>query len=134
MGAPSGSSFRANYATGAAAGGRDFGRESGADPVVTYTNVITSKYPVGGRLPMVVDNDRQAIFLAIASAMRTTPETARIARIRNTKDVEELWVSETLVPEIMATGRVAPQGGLQEITFDENGMLPPSRVCRPDEP
>ena len=44
------------------------------DPVFTYMNVITSKYPNSGRLPMVVDNDRQAIFLAIGSAMHTTTE------------------------------------------------------------
>jgi len=93
------------------------------DPVLTYMNVVTSKYPAGGRLPMVIEDDRQAIFLAIASAMHTTTESARIARIRNTKDVEELWISETLVPEMMATGRVEPRGELQPIAFDENGML-----------
>lgn len=94
------------------------------DPVFTYMNVITSKYPAGGRLPMVIDNDRQAIFLAIGSAMHTTTETARIARIRNTKDVEELWISEPLVPEMLATGKVELLGDLQEMAFDADGMLP----------
>jgi hypothetical protein len=93
------------------------------DPVFTYMNVITSKYPAGGRLPMVIDNDRQAIFLAIGSAMHTTTETARIARIRNTKDVEELWISEPLAPEMLATGRVDVLGELQEMAFDGKGML-----------
>jgi hypothetical protein len=93
------------------------------DPVFTYMNVITSKYPAGGRLPMVIDNDRQAIFLAIGSAMHTTTETARIARIRNTKDVEELWISEPLVPEMLDTGRVEVLGELQEMAFDADGML-----------
>jgi hypothetical protein len=94
------------------------------DPVFTYMNVITSKYPAGGRLPMVIDNDRQAIYLAIGSAMHTTTETARIARIRNTKEVEELWISETLVPEMMTSGKVTPLGELQEMRFDDQGMLP----------
>ena len=47
------------------------------DPTSTYMNVITSKYPGGGRMPMVVDNDRQAIYLAIGSALRTTPNPPR---------------------------------------------------------
>ena len=94
------------------------------DPVFTYMNVITSKYPGGGRLPMVIDNDRQAIYLAIGSAMHTTTETARIARIRNTKDVEGLWISEPLVPEMLATGKVELLGEPQEMAFDANGMLP----------
>ncbi len=94
------------------------------DPVFTYMNVITSKYPAGGRLPMVVDNDRQAIYLAIGSAMHTSTEAARIARIRNTKDVEELWISETLVSEMMGGGKVTPIGELKPIAFDDSGMLP----------
>jgi hypothetical protein len=94
------------------------------DPHFTYMNVITSKYPAGGRMPMVMDNDRQAIYLAIGSAMHTTTEGAKIARIRNTKDVEELWVSEPLLPEMLATGKVMPIGDLQEIAFDDQGMLP----------
>lgn len=94
------------------------------DPTFTYMNVITSKYPAGGRLPMVIDNDRQALYLAIGSAMHTKTETARIARIRNTKDVEHLWVSEPLWPELEATGRVTALTDFQAMPFDEAGMLP----------
>jgi hypothetical protein len=95
------------------------------DPVSTYMNVITSKYPGGGRLPMVVDNDRQAIFLAIGSALRTTAEEVKLARIRNTKDVEEIWVSEPLLQQIMASGRVEMITDPQPLAFDSQGMLPP---------
>ncbi|MCC6945981.1 MAG: DUF2088 domain-containing protein [Thermomicrobiales bacterium] len=94
------------------------------DPVFTYMNVITSKYPAGGRMPMVIDNDRQALYLAIGSAMHTKTETARIARIPNTKDVEHLWISEPLWPELEATGKVTALSDFTEMPFDERGMLP----------
>lgn len=94
------------------------------DPGFTYMNVITSKYPAGGRMPMVIDNDRQALYLAIGSAMHTRTETAKIARIRNTKDVEELWVSEPLWPELEATGKVTALTEFQPMPFDTAGMLP----------
>lgn len=93
------------------------------DPVSTYMNVITSKYPAGGRLPMVVDNDRQALFLALASAHRVDVETAHIARIKNTKDVEHLWVSEPMLPELMASGKVEQLSEPRDIAFDANGMF-----------
>ncbi len=93
------------------------------DPVSTYMNVITSKYPAGGRLPMVADNDRQAIFLAIGSALRMTTEAAKIARIKNTKDVEEFWISEPLLPQMLASGRVEQLTDPAPLTFDANGML-----------
>ncbi|MCC6793248.1 MAG: DUF2088 domain-containing protein [Thermomicrobiales bacterium] len=93
------------------------------DPISTYMNVITSKYPAGGRTPMVVNDDRQALYLALASAQRVEAETARIARIKNTKDVEEFWASEPLLPELLETGRVEVLGELAPMAFDANGMF-----------
>ncbi len=93
------------------------------DPISTYMNVITSKYPAGGRLPMVVDNDRQALSLALASAQRVDMDNPRIARIKNTKDVEELWASEALLPELLETGDVETLTDLAPITFDGAGMF-----------
>jgi len=93
------------------------------DPISTYMNVITSKYPAGGRLPMVVDNDRQALSFALASAQRVNMENPRIARIKNTKDVEELWASEALLPELLETGNVVSLTELAPIAFDAAGMF-----------
>ncbi len=93
------------------------------DPVATYMNVITAKAPEGARIPLTVDTDRQALFIAIATCLRTEPETARILRIRDTKHLEDLWASEPLLPELLATGRVEPLGAPQEIAFDADGML-----------
>ena len=93
------------------------------DPVATYMNVITSKYPGGGRIPMTVDNDRQALYLALASAQRVETESAHIVRIKNTKDVEEFWASEPMIPELEATGRVEILSAPRPIAFDANGMF-----------
>ncbi len=94
------------------------------DPVVTYMNMITAKAPQGARIPLTVDTDRQALSVALACCVKTTPETARIARIRDTKHVEELWASEPLLPELLATGRVEQLAEPRPIAFDAGGMLP----------
>ncbi len=93
------------------------------DPVATYMNAVTAKYPNGAYIPMILDNDRQAIFVALGSAFMTKPDTARIARIKNTKDVEEFWASEPLLPELLATGRVELLSDPEPVTFDSTGML-----------
>ena len=93
------------------------------DPVKTYMNCITSKSPAGARTPMVLDTDRQALHIAIVSGLETEVETARIARIESTKHVEELWVSEPLLAEMLATGKVEVLNEPGPIVFDEAGML-----------
>lgn len=93
------------------------------DPVATYMNMITAKAPQGARIPLTVDNDRQALQIALACCIKTVPETARIARIQDTKHVETFWASEALLPEILDGDRVTQSGALQPIAFDGRGML-----------
>ena len=93
------------------------------DPIATYMNMITAKAPQGARIPLTVETDRQAIQIALACCLKTRPETARIARIQDTKHVESFWASEALLPELLASGRVEVTGDLRPIAFDAAGML-----------
>ncbi|MEA2529576.1 MAG: hypothetical protein QOG89_1220 [Thermomicrobiales bacterium] len=93
------------------------------DRVATYMNLITAKGPQGARIPITVDTDREALYIALACCLRTEVETARIARIQSSKYVEEFWVSEPFLPEILATGRVEPLTDPAPIAFDANGMF-----------
>jgi hypothetical protein len=93
------------------------------DPVKTYMNMITAKTPAGARVPMTVDNDRQALYIALACCLDTEVETARIARIRSTKYVEDMWVSEPYLNQVLSSGRVDVINEPGPIMFDENGMF-----------
>jgi hypothetical protein len=93
------------------------------DPVATYMNMITAKAPQGARIPLTVDTDRQAIYVALACCLKTEQETAHIARIQDTKHLETFWASEHLLPELLDSGRVEVTGDLQPIAFNEDGML-----------
>ena len=93
------------------------------DPVSTWMNCITSKNPAAARVPMAFATDRDALAIALACCLQTDPETARIVRIHNTKHIEDLWVSEPLLPELLATGRVDQIGDPAPIAFDTEGML-----------
>jgi Domain of unknown function (DUF362) len=93
------------------------------DPVATYMNMITAKAPQGARIPLTVDTDRQALYVALACCLKTDQETARIARIQHTKRLETFWASEHLLPELLESGRVEVTGELRPIAFDQDGML-----------
>ena len=93
------------------------------DPVATYMNMITAKSPQGARIPLTVDTDREAIYVALACCLKTEQETAHIARIQDTKHLETFWASEHLLPELLASGRVEVAGDLRPIAFDRDGML-----------
>jgi hypothetical protein len=93
------------------------------DPVPTYMNMITAKSPSGARLPITVDTDRQALHLAIASALRVEEGKARILRIESTKTLEHILASEPLVDAVLATGAVEQVSDLEPVEFNAGGMF-----------
>ncbi|MFH1138356.1 MAG: lactate racemase domain-containing protein [Pseudomonadota bacterium] len=89
----------------------------------TYTNVQTSGIWSSAKLPMPLEDDRTAFELALSKLPR--PERARIARIRNTLQLEELWVSETLLPELTENPRVVMDREPFDLEFDPEGRIRP---------
>jgi hypothetical protein len=89
----------------------------------TYMNCITAKTPEGARVALTLDTDRQALSIAIASAIKVEPADARIVRIRDTKHLETMYVSEPALAEVLATGRCEVVRPLEAIEFDADGML-----------
>jgi hypothetical protein len=68
----------------------------------TYANIITSMNLDGGAIPIVMNNDREAIQLAVKTVVRVKPENCRIVRIRNTLELAQIQVSEPMLAEVRA--------------------------------
>ncbi|MEM9139611.1 MAG: DUF362 domain-containing protein, partial [Pseudomonadota bacterium] len=62
----------------------------------TYVNLVTSGTPAGAALPLVADNDRDAVFIAMRGCPSVDAGNARILRIENTLDLGHIWVSAPL--------------------------------------
>ena len=90
------------------------------DPESTYINSVTGVIAI----PMVLDNDRLAIQMAINSANHRDREYPRVVRIHNTMELRRIWVSEALLPEALANPQVTVVGELHEMSFDEKGDFP----------
>lgn len=88
-----------------------------------YTNVITAMEVSGGKLPVILENDREAVTVAIYTTSKKDYADAKVVRIRHTLAMEEILMSENLLPQIEAHPMMEAIGEPQEWRFDADGYL-----------
>lgn len=89
----------------------------------TYMNCVTAKTPEGARVPLTVDTDREALFVAIACCLRVEPEQARLVRIRDTKHLGLFFVSGPALPDVLGRDDCEVARPLGPIRFDNSGAF-----------
>jgi len=92
------------------------------DPVATYVNNIVSTFLERAFIPIAMPTDRDAVAAALASLGLPDPARARVGRIRNTLHLEELWLSESVLPGLAGREDVAV-GLPEELRFTTDGTL-----------
>src|SRR5207237_9652197 len=95
----------------------------------TYANCMTASHLAGRMLPVIMESDRACIAAAIKTATRVTPETLRLAIIRNTLDIGDLWVSPGLLEEVRARSYVDVAESPVAIEFDADGSILSPITC-----
>lgn len=88
-----------------------------------YTNAVTATILNPAKIPLAMNNDREALALAIRTCNRITPQTARIVRIKNTMELTRIMVSEACLPEVKANRKLSILGSPQSLCFDCSGKL-----------
>lgn len=68
----------------------------------TYANVIATNFFERVKIPFIANNDDEAIKMAINSCGQNENFNTRITRIKNTLNLEDVWVSKNLLKEIDA--------------------------------
>jgi len=89
----------------------------------TYINSITAVTPEKARLPIVCENDREAVDFAIATAGPVDSDTVRIAWIKNTSKLGEMWISQGLMGEAKKNKAISFLGEGYPMQFDGDGNL-----------
>jgi len=89
----------------------------------SYPNSLTSRVLMSVKIPMVMDNDRQAMKAAVKACFDIDYDDVRIMRIKNTLKLEEIHISENLLDEAMKNPRIEILSVPKEMAFDENGNL-----------
>jgi hypothetical protein len=82
----------ADFTTRALVGKIDYG--------ATYTNAMTSTFTERVKIPIVAENDDEAIDMAVKASGVRDIEKIRVIRIKNTLELEEIWVSPEVYKEL----------------------------------
>ncbi len=78
----------------------------------TYTNALTADFLWGIKLPVACPSAREAVGLAMAPF---EPEEVRAVRVSDTAHLEELWISEGLLPELSQHPSIEQLGEPEEM-------------------
>lgn len=90
---------------------------------MTYPTAVTNTFLNLMKIPMVMDNDREAIQLAIKSCHEIGPEGPRMIRVKNTAQIEDIEVSEALLPEVLKNPNLEKLSEPYEWSFNPEGNL-----------
>ncbi|MBI4536852.1 MAG: DUF2088 domain-containing protein [candidate division NC10 bacterium] len=104
----------------------DFATRRLADKVnfhYTYTNALTGLSPMRSKLPIIFETDREAIEGALKTIGLTEPPDAKVARIKNTLELEHLYASEALLSEVRERSDLEVLSGPHPFVFTERGEL-----------
>jgi len=93
------------------------------DGAKTAVNGLTSCSPDDVRIPLVFASDRDAVFAMLTTIRPTTPEDVRVVYVRNTLDVERLWVSAGCLGHLPAPPAVVVDPAHRRLPFDAAGNL-----------
>lgn len=94
------------------------------DYAAMYMNCLTANAPDVARVPMTMPTDREAIGIAIrTSGGAANPNDVRLVRAHSTLRLDELLVSEALLPEVRENPRLELVGEPESMRFDESGTL-----------
>ena len=93
------------------------------DKNTSYVNALVSTMVQPMRVPMTFPTDEECSRAAISMATRTSQGKPRIARIKNTLELEKFWVSGHVVGELQDSGRAEVSGDPERLAFDDHGEL-----------
>lgn len=90
-----------------------------------YINAITAALPRTVRLPLVMPDDRSAIKAAIKTAnnLDYVGKNTRMVRIKNTLELQYIYVSEALIEEVIHHPHLEIVEGPLSFEFDSEGRL-----------
>lgn len=93
----------------------------------TFINALTSGHPITAKIPIFLPSDRDAIAAALHLCRPIDPMEAKIVRIKNTLELERMWISESLYERVKRDpelgGKIEILREPEDIRFDEKGNL-----------
>ncbi|MDR1106898.1 MAG: lactate racemase domain-containing protein [Treponema sp.] len=89
----------------------------------SYVNAVTSRGLDFVRIPCILENDREAVQLALRTCVGHEPARPRVIRIADSLHTETIFISEAMEEEARRDGRLEVLEGPCEWPFDAGGNL-----------
>ena len=88
-----------------------------------YPNVITTHEFNFGKIPLIADSDEAAFKMCIYGCGKEDMESVRLVRIKNTLELEKIYVSQAMVDEVRSNPKLEMMGEPVAFAFDQEGSL-----------
>jgi len=88
-----------------------------------YTNSITATILDPAKIPVIMNNDKEALAIALKTCNRAMLSDAKIIRIKNTSYLHNIQVSEVYLDEIKKRDDISILSKPEPIRFTEDGWL-----------
>lgn len=93
------------------------------DREATYLNGLTSGFAIRCAIPVTFSDDRALINGAMKALKMNDVNNMRLLYIKNTLQLDEVWVSEPIYEEMKDRPDVTYVSGPDPIPFDDNGRI-----------
>ena len=89
----------------------------------TYPNVVTSTVLCTPKIPLFTHSDKTCIQIALRTCNYIDREHPRVVRIKDTMNLEEIYISESMLKEAEESNHVIVSGPPKDWVFNEEGNL-----------
>lgn len=89
----------------------------------TYPNAVTDHDSSVYKIPMIADNEREAVQTAMAICLNIDFDKPRIIILKNSLEIEDMLISEALIPEARGRKELTIEGEPFCLEFDKNGDM-----------
>jgi hypothetical protein len=90
---------------------------------ITYTNTVSSNLLDGCAIPLICNNDREAVVLAALTVEKVPTESCKIIQLKDTNHLSEIYVSQPLWQMVEDHPNMELVGEPFEMQFDDKGVL-----------
>ena len=88
-----------------------------------YTNALTARRTDSCKLPIFLENDKEVMNAIFDMLTEEERSTFRMVWIKNTLELEKIFVSECFFDQIESRANLKFVGNAESIKFDESGFL-----------
>ncbi|HER24099.1 MAG TPA: DUF2088 domain-containing protein [Candidatus Atribacteria bacterium] len=91
--------------------------------ITTYANTITSTFLNRAKIPITAETEKEAVEIALKTCWQPNRNKVRLLIMKNTLDLEYLYVSESIWNDIKNNKNIKSCGNWEQLSFTDEGEM-----------